>query len=104
MNFALAEFEAGDVDPDAWPILTDAKGNITEGTTNSVFLVADCVIRTSGDRSIVQGGSRIMVLDLARQLDMRVAEEDLQPCDRYTSDDVFFSRTGPLSAANDQER
>ena len=95
MNFALAEFEAADVDPDAWPILTGTDGNITEGTSNNVFLVTDGVIRTPGDRSILQGGSRNMVFDLARQLDIPLAEEDLQPYDLYTSDEVFFSRTGP---------
>jgi len=95
MNFALAEFEAADIDPDAWPILTDTDGNITEGTTNNVFLVTDGVIRTPGDRSILQGGSRNMVLDLAGQLNIPVSEEDLQPYDLYTSDEVFFSRTGP---------
>ena len=95
MNFALAEFEAADVDPDAWPILTDGEGNITEGTSNNVFLVTDGVIRTPGDRSILQGGSRNMVFDLARQLDIPVVEDDLQPYDLYTSDEVFFSRTGP---------
>ena len=95
MNFALAEFEASDVDPEAWPILTDLDGNITEGTTNNVFLVTDGVIRTAGDRSLLQGGSRNMVFDLAGQLDIPVVEGDLQPYDLYTSDEVFFSRTGP---------
>ena len=95
MNFALAEFEAADVDPDAWPILTDADGNLTEGTTNNVFLVTDGVIRTPTDRNVLQGGSRNMVFDLADQLDIPVVEEDLQPYDLYTSDEAFFARTGP---------
>ena len=95
MHFALAEFEAQDVDPDAWPILTDADGNITEGTSNSVFIVTDGVIRTPGDRSILQGGSRNMVFDLAEQFEIPVVEDDLQPYDLYTSDEVFFARTGP---------
>ncbi len=36
-----------------------------------------------------------MVFDLAGQLDIPVVEGDLQPYDLYTSDEVFFSRTGP---------
>ena len=95
MNFNLAELEAADVDPDAWPILTDIQGNITEGTGYNVFLVADGVIRTAGDRSILQGVSRGMVFDLARQLNIPVAEEDLQPYDLYTADEAFFSATSP---------
>ncbi len=95
MNFALAELEAADVDPEAWPILMDADGNLTEGTSNNVFLVTDGVIRTPTDRNILQGGSRNMVFDLARQMSIPVVEEDLQPYDLYTSDEAFFSRTGP---------
>ena len=95
MNFNMAELEAADVDPDAWPILLDSGGNLTEGTTNNVFMVTNGVLRTPGDRNILQGGSRSIVLDLARQLDITVSEEDLQPYDLYTSDEVFFSRTGP---------
>ena len=36
-----------------------------------------------------------MVFDLASQLNIPVVEEDLQPYDLYTSDEAFFSRTGP---------
>ena len=35
------------------------------------------------------------MLDLATQLGIPVAQEDLQPYDLYTSNEVFFSRTGP---------
>ena len=35
MNFELAELEANDVDPGAWPILSDTDGNIAEGTARS---------------------------------------------------------------------
>ena len=95
MNFNLADLEAADVDPEAWPILTDTDGNLTEGTGYNVFLVTDGVIRTPGDRSILQGVSRGMVFDLAHQLDIPLVEEDLQPYDMYTADEVFFSGTSP---------
>ena len=95
MNFNLAELEVADVDPDAWPILMDSDGNLTEGTSNNVFLVTNGVLRTPSDRSILQGGSRKLVIDLAHQLSIPVVEEDLQPYDLYTADEAFFSRTGP---------
>ena len=95
MNFNLAGLEAADVDPDAWPILTDTDGNLTEGTRYNFFMVTDGVIRTPGDRSILQGVSRGMVFDLARQLDLPIAEEDLQPYDMYTANEAFFSSTSP---------
>ena len=95
MNFNLADLEAADVDPEAWPILTDADGSLTEGTGYNVLLVTDGVIRTPGDRNILQGVSRGMVFDLARQLNIPLVEEDLQPYDLYTADEAFFSGTSP---------
>lgn len=95
MNFNLAELEAADVDLEAWPILADLDGNLTEGTGYNFFLVTGGVLRTPSDRNILQGVSRGMVFDLAQQLDIPVVEEDLQPYDLYTADEVFFSSTSP---------
>ena len=36
-----------------------------------------------------------MIFDLASQLQLPVVEEDLQPYDLYTADEVFFSSTSP---------
>ena len=95
MNFNLAELEANDVDPGAWAILTDNEGNLTEGIGYNVLLVTDGVIRSPSDRAILQGVSRGMVFDVARQLDIPVVEEDLQPYDLYTADEAFFTSTSP---------
>ena len=95
MNFNLADLEAGDVDPEAFPILTDVDGNLTEGTGQNMFIVTDGVIRTPGDRTILQGVSRGTVIDLAKQLEIPLVEEDLQPYDLYTADESFLSSTFP---------
>ena len=95
MNFAMAELEANDVVPGGWPILTDHEGNITEGTINNVFMVSNGTIKTATDRSVLQGISRSVVFDLADQLNIPILEEDLQPYDLYTADEVFVSFTGP---------
>jgi branched-chain amino acid aminotransferase len=93
MNFNLAEVEANDVDAGALPILRDEDGNLTEGSGYNLFMVTDGAIRTAGDRSILQGVSRGMVFDLARQLEIPLYEEDLQPYDLYTADEAFFAST-----------
>ena len=95
MNFNLAELEASDVDPDGWPILTDSRGNLTEGVGYNLFLVSQGVIRTPGDRGVLQGVSRAMVFDLGRELGIPVAEEDLQAYDLYAADEAFFTSTSP---------
>ena len=95
MNFNLAELEASDVDPEGWPILTDSRGNLTEGVGYNLFIVAKDAIRTPGDRGVLQGVSRAMVFDLGRELGIPVIEEDLQPYDLYTADEAFFTSTSP---------
>ena len=94
-NFVLAELEANDVDPGSSPILLDHDGNLTEGIGYNVFLVKDGALKTPTDRSILQGISRSVIFDVAERLDIPVIEEDLQPYDIYTADEVFFSRTSP---------
>lgn len=93
LNFVLADLEAADVDPNAFPLLLDMDGNLTESTGANFFVVTDGVLRTPGDRSILQGVSRMTVMDLAEQLAIPVAEEDLQPYDLYTADEVFLTST-----------
>lgn len=93
LNFNLAELEANDIDSGALPILLDQAGNVTEGTGYNVFIVTNGILRTPGDRSILQGVSRGMVFDLARQLKIPFVEEDLQPYDVYTADEAFFCTT-----------
>lgn len=95
MNFNMAEVEAADVDPEGWPILTDSRGSITEGVGYNFFIVTNGVIRTAGDRGVLQGVSRAMVFDLARELDTSVVEGDFQPYDVYTADEAFFTSTSP---------
>ena len=95
MNFNLAELEASDVDPEGWPILTDSRGNVTEGVGYNFFIVTGGVIRTPGDRNVLQGVSRAVVLDLARELGIPAVEDDVQPYDVYTADEAFFTSTSP---------
>ncbi len=91
MNFALADLEASDIDPEAMPILLDMEGNLSEGISYNVFLVTDGVVKTPGDQSILQGISRVAVFDLANGLEIPSAEEVLQPYDLYNADEVFFT-------------
>ncbi|MCH8086275.1 MAG: aminotransferase class IV [Chloroflexi bacterium] len=94
-NFVLAELEARDIDPDGLPIMLDMGGNITEGIGYNVFLVKDGVLKTPTDRNVLQGVSRKVIIEIAGNLGIPVSEEDLQPYDIYTADEVFFSRTSP---------
>jgi branched-chain amino acid aminotransferase len=90
-NFVHAQIQAADLDPDAYPVLLDQDGNISENIGGNFFLVTDGAIRTPKDSSILQGISRQTVLQLGAQLGIPVIEEDLQPYDAYTADEAFLS-------------
>ena len=95
MNFVLAELEAKDVDPKALPVHMDGIGNLTEGSGYYVFFVIDGVLKTPKGTSILWGVSRRTVMEVANNIGIQVVEEDLQPYDIYTADEVFFTRTSP---------
>jgi branched-chain amino acid aminotransferase len=93
LNFALAHLEAADVDPEGYPILTDTQGYVTENIQANLWIVTDGVLRTPTDRSALQGDARRFVFKLAGAMGIEAADEDLQPYDLYTADEVFFSNT-----------
>ncbi|MBN19226.1 MAG: branched-chain amino acid aminotransferase [Chloroflexi bacterium] len=95
MNFVLAELEAKDVDANALPVLMDGNGNLTEGSGYNVFLVKDGILKTPKGTNILWGVSRRTVMEIAKNIGIQVVEEDLQPYDIYTADEVFFTRTSP---------
>ena len=92
-NFALAQLQTADVDPDAHPVLLDQDGNIAENVGANFFVVTDGVIRTPGDSNILQGISRMVVFELADQLGIPIVEEALQPYDAYTADETFLANS-----------
>ena len=93
LNFALAHLEAADVDPEAYPILTDARGYVTENIQANLWIVTAGVLRTPTDRNALQGDARRFVFELADAMGIEAGDEDLQPYDLYTADEVFFSNT-----------
>jgi branched-chain amino acid aminotransferase len=93
LNFVMAELEATDVDPEAIPLLLDEHGNVSESIGANFCVVTDGVLRTPGDRAILQGVSRKALLELAVQLGIPTAEGDLQPYDVYTADEAFLCST-----------
>ena len=92
-NFALADLEAADIDPEGYAILTDYDGFLTEAVGYNVFLVTEGTIRTPTDRHILQGVTRGVVIELAEQLNIPCHEDDLQPYDIYTADEAFITST-----------
>ena len=93
LNMVLADIEASDIDPEAFPVLLDSEGNISESVGANFFIVTDGVLRTSYDTAILQGVSRMTIMELAAQLGIPTSEEKLQPYDVYTADEAFLCST-----------
>ena len=90
-NFVQAQLQVADVDPDAYVVMLDQNGNLSENVGGNFFVVTDGVLRTSKDSSILQGISRMVTMELAERLGIPVVEEDLQPYDAYTADEAFLT-------------
>ena len=91
MNMMLAEFEAADIDPNAHTVLLDQQGNVSEEVRGNIMIVTDGRIRTTRLTSALKGVSRQVNTQLAEQLGIEVVNEDLQPYDLYTADEVFLT-------------
>ena len=93
LNLVLADREVKAQNPDAWAVLLDVNGNLAEGQGSNIFLVRDGRLTTPRERFVLPGVSRQATIDLARQLGIPFAEQDLDHYDAYTADECFLTST-----------
>ncbi len=91
LHYFMAKVEASTRDPDAFALLLDTEGHITEGTGANFFVAAKGVLYTAGTRNILEGISRRMVIELAEKLGIAVVERDLTLYDVYSADEAFWT-------------
>lgn len=92
-HYKLADLMAQDVDPEAWALLADEDGFLTEGTGANFFMVKNGVLLTPEPRNILRGISRATVIALAKKLDIPCRECNLEPYDACQADEAFFTST-----------
>ena len=104
LNLIMGELEAHGEDPDAWAILLDEFGNLTEGRGSNVFLVKDGVAMTPKSQYVLEGVTRNQTLELAAGLGIPTMECDIDLYDAYTADEAFLTSTSlcicPVSGVN----
>lgn len=93
MNLVLAELEVQQADPEAFALLLDLEGNITEYTSGNLFIVRDGSLITPFERTSLGGIARETVLEFAAELGMAAREADITPYDAYNADEAFISST-----------
>jgi len=95
---------ASQLDPDAFALLLDTDGFVTEGSGANIFFASGGVLRTPTTRNILDGISRQTVIDLAGDLGIAVIEQDLTLYEAYNAEEAFWTTTSycilPISAVD----
>ena len=78
----------------AEPILLNQEGDVAEGAGSNVFLVRQGGLLTPPlDAGILSGVTRALVLEIARELQLRAREETLRVTDLFSADEAFITST-----------
>jgi branched-chain amino acid aminotransferase len=89
----LSKLDGKRIDPQAFALMLDIEGFITEGTGANIFFVLDGVVVTPTTRNILVGVSRQYAIELAVRLGIRVREADLTLYEAYNSEEAFWTTT-----------
>ncbi len=107
LNLIMADLEVKSQNSEAWAILLDHAGNLSEGMGSNIFLVKDDVVLTPKEQFVLPGISRRTVMELAEEAGLTVEERDLDLYDAYTADEAFLSSTSlclcPVRSVNGAE-
>jgi branched-chain amino acid aminotransferase len=89
----LSKLDAKRLDPQAFALMLDVDGFVTEGTGANIFFVLDGALCTPTTRNILVGVSRQYAIELAGRLEIRVREADLTLYEAYNAEEAFWTTT-----------
>ena len=76
-------------------VIVDPDLGVTEGATSNLFIVKHGVLKTPAVNNLVlEGITRRVVLEIARDHKIPVEEGSLMPEDILTADEVFITNSG----------
>lgn len=93
LNLIMADMEAKAHHAEAWAILLDRNGFLTEGIGSNIFLVKDGTLFTPREQFVLGGISRETAVELAEKIEVPVVTKDLDLFDAYTADEAFLTST-----------
>lgn len=94
IHYLMANIEASRYKgKNAWALLVDPDGFVTEGTGSNFFIVKDGQLLSAEPRNMLRGISRQYVIGLAGELGLPFREVNLEPYDVMTADEAFFTCT-----------
>jgi len=75
-------------------VMLNHRGYLAEGTISNIFFIRDKVLYTPSPKvGILDGITRGIILDAARELQIKIREGRFRPEDVYGSQEVFISNT-----------
>ena len=94
-HYQMANLEVKRVDDEAWPLLLDTDGFVTESTGSNFFMLKENTFEllTPKPKNVLRGVSRDYVIKLAQQLGIEVIEKDITLYDVYEAREAFFTCT-----------
>ena len=106
LNLIMADHEVKAQNPNAWSILLDENGNLSEGVGSNIFVVSHGRLYTPREKYVLPGLSRQTVMELAVKLGIPCEERDLDLFDAANADEIFLTSTSlclcPVKSLNGQ--
>lgn len=94
LHFWLAEQEARLSDPDAYALLLDLDGNVTEVSPGGNFwIVEDGELVSPSSRAILRGVTRDVTFEVAKSVGIPTREQDFQLYDVTNADEALITTT-----------
>jgi branched-chain amino acid aminotransferase len=104
LNLIVANQEVQSLDPEAWAVLLDVNGNLSEGMGSNIFVVRNEEVLTPREKFVLPGVSRETVIELAREEGVPLKETDIDLYDAYNAEEAFLTSTSlalcPVTAIN----
>ena len=89
----MANFQAHKVDPQSFPLLTDDRGIITEGSGSNFFILRHGRVLTPKGHNILLGVSRNTALELLTKMSVPWIEEDFGAYEVVNAEEAFHTAT-----------
>jgi len=89
----LADLEVKRVDPEAEALMLDINGFATECPRKGFFMLKEGRLLTSKPVNRLGSITQGVIIELAKELKIEFAEEDLSPYDLYNADEIFLAGT-----------
>ncbi len=91
MNHFVAELEARGANPDAYAIMLDLDGNITEGSSANFLFIAGGRLKVPDTRMVLSGADMAALLELADGLGIGADEGTYTTYDVYNAQEAFLT-------------